>query len=198
MPRVQTADLPTSQFLTICRANFLNYEGAFYQHEEGLLNDDAVATVLAGVRSVAGNRGFRVAWKSNVRRGHAGRFQDFMDGVIASASLEPRSHILSVDDWRAAYRRRGNPAGHQGGRRCLTPSAAKRLPLARSGNSGLVLRRPPTHYPSRFEPTEIKPGRVSAGHPIVRVRPSVSRKRTRTGRFAPNKLGCSAGLFSPD
>jgi hypothetical protein len=47
--------------------------------------------------------GIRVAWKSHVRRNHAGRFRDFMDGIIAGAGREPPSHFPSVDQWRAAY-----------------------------------------------------------------------------------------------
>jgi hypothetical protein len=92
-----------TQYIAMCRAQFLTYKDAFYQHEEGLLNDDAFATVLGGARAVAGNPGFRLAWKSNVRRIHAGRFRDFMDGVVARAGLEPPTRSLSVDEWRAAY-----------------------------------------------------------------------------------------------
>jgi hypothetical protein len=93
-----------TQFLGICTAMFNHLEDSFYQHEEGLLNEAAFAMVLAGTRGMAGHPGWRVAWKSSGRRVHpAGRFRDFMDGVIARASLEPPSHIPSVDEWRAAY-----------------------------------------------------------------------------------------------
>ena len=92
-----------SQFLTLCRAQFAHLEDSFYLHEEGLLNEDAFALVLAGSRSMASSPGFRAAWQSNVRRFHTGRFVDFMDGVVASARLEPPAHIPTVDEWRAAY-----------------------------------------------------------------------------------------------
>jgi hypothetical protein len=92
-----------NQFLALCRATFLDYEDAFYQHEEGLLNEDAFATALAGARGVVRIPGFRTAWKSNVRRAHAGRFRDFMDDIVARASIEPSIHARSVDEWRAAY-----------------------------------------------------------------------------------------------
>ena len=92
-----------TQFLALCTAMFAHLEDSFFQHEEGLLNDDAFAFVLAGTRSMTGNPGFRVAWKSNVRRLHAGRFRDFMDGIVARAGLEPPAQIPSVDEWRAAF-----------------------------------------------------------------------------------------------
>jgi hypothetical protein len=91
-----------TQFLSTCRAYFQHVEDAFYQHEEGLLNDDAFATALAGTRGLAGYPGYRTAWKT-ARRGHAGGFRDFMDGIISRARLEPPSHFPSVDEWRLAY-----------------------------------------------------------------------------------------------
>ena len=91
------------QFLSLSRALFLHLEDGFYQHEDGLLNEDAFKTVLAGARGVAGFPGYRVAWKSYVRRQHAGRFRSFMDDIVARASLEPPTHIPSADEWRAAY-----------------------------------------------------------------------------------------------
>jgi hypothetical protein len=82
---------------------FLHLEDGFYQHEEGLLNEDAFATMLAGARGLAGIPGYRVAWKHSVRRQYSGRFRNFMDGVVAGASLEPATTSLSVDEWRAAF-----------------------------------------------------------------------------------------------
>jgi hypothetical protein len=92
-----------TQFLSLCRAFFLEYEDSFYQHEEGLLNEDAFATVLAGARSLARFPGVRTAWRDYIRAGHSGRFTDFMDGVVARTRLEPSSHLASVEEWRAAF-----------------------------------------------------------------------------------------------
>jgi len=39
-----------SQFINLCRALFFHFEDSFYQREEGLLNDDAFETVVAGAR----------------------------------------------------------------------------------------------------------------------------------------------------
>jgi hypothetical protein len=91
-----------SQFLNSCRAMFLHLEDSFYQHEEGLLNEEAFATVVAGARGLAGNPGYRVAWNT-ARRQYAGRFGDFMDGIVARARLEPPIRVPSADEWRAAY-----------------------------------------------------------------------------------------------
>jgi hypothetical protein len=92
-----------SQYLTLCRAQFYHFEDSFFQHEEGLLNEDAFATMLAGIRATAGHPGFRAAWNVT-RRLHASRFADFMDAEVARASLEPpKNQIPSVDEWRAAY-----------------------------------------------------------------------------------------------
>jgi hypothetical protein len=91
-----------SQFQALCRAMFLHLEDSFYQHQEGLLNEAAYATMLAGTRTLAGVPGVRAAWKAQ-RLGHAGRFGDFMDGAVARAGLEPPFVIPSVDEWRAAF-----------------------------------------------------------------------------------------------
>jgi hypothetical protein len=91
-----------NQYLTLCRAWFAHLEDAFYQHEEGLLNEDAFATVLAGADNMIAVPGVRLAWKV-VRRSHAGRFCGFVDGLVARASLEPLSSLFSVDAWRAAW-----------------------------------------------------------------------------------------------
>jgi hypothetical protein len=103
-----------NQFLAVCLAVFLHLEDAFYQHEEGLLNDDAFATVLAGMRTFAGFPAVRVAWKA-VRSTYAGRFGDFVDGIVARARLEPATYNPSVDEFRAAYAAETTGAHSAGG-----------------------------------------------------------------------------------
>jgi hypothetical protein len=90
------------QFHALCRARFLHAEDAFYQHEEGLLNESAFATMNAGVRSMAGLPGVRVAWE-HIRHNHAGPFRDFMDAVVVRARLEPTPDFYSPDGWRADF-----------------------------------------------------------------------------------------------
>jgi hypothetical protein len=90
------------QFLCLCRGHFLHLEDAFYQHEEGLLNENAFATVDAGVRALAGAPGVRLAW-ARVRHTQAGPFRDFIDELVARARLEPSSYVYLVDEWRADF-----------------------------------------------------------------------------------------------
>src|SRR5262249_2524350 len=51
-----------SQFINLCRAMFFHFEDSFYQREEGLLNDAAFETVVAGARLLARSPGIRAAW----------------------------------------------------------------------------------------------------------------------------------------
>jgi hypothetical protein len=90
-----------SQFINLCRALFFHFEDSYYQREEGLLNDDAFETVVAGVRLLARSPGFRAAWKL-ARANFGGRFLSFMDGVVAEASAEPGVDV-SLDAWKVAY-----------------------------------------------------------------------------------------------
>jgi hypothetical protein len=50
-----------SQYINLCRALFFHFEDSFYQREEGLLNDDAFETVVAGARLSARSPGWRAA-----------------------------------------------------------------------------------------------------------------------------------------
>jgi hypothetical protein len=77
-----------SQFNSLCRAFFFHFEDSFYQREEGLLNDDAFETVVAGARLLARRLGVRAAWKV-ARPNFGGRFLAFMDGVVAKSAAEP-------------------------------------------------------------------------------------------------------------
>ncbi|HLK94017.1 MAG TPA: hypothetical protein VKZ18_29255 [Polyangia bacterium] len=89
------------QFINLCRALFFHFEDSFYQREEGLLNDAAFETVVAGVRLSARSPGWRAAWKL-ARPNFDGRFLDFMDGVVAGAATLPPVD-LSLEAWRAAF-----------------------------------------------------------------------------------------------
>ena len=89
------------QFMSLCRALFFHFEDSFYQREEGLLNDDAFETVVAGARLIARSPGVRAAWRM-ARTNFGGRFLDFMDGVVAgSAALPPVD--LSLEAWKVAF-----------------------------------------------------------------------------------------------
>jgi hypothetical protein len=90
-----------SQFTNLCRAHFFHFEDSFYQREEGLLNDDAFATVVAGARLLARSPGFRAAWRI-ARPNFGGRFLGFMDKVVAGSAVEPPVD-LSLEAWKAAF-----------------------------------------------------------------------------------------------
>jgi hypothetical protein len=89
-----------SQFINLCRALFFHFEDSFYQREEGLLNDDAFETVVAGARLIARSPGLRAAWRM-ARPNFGGRFLDFMDGVVARSAVEPPVD-LSLEAWKVA------------------------------------------------------------------------------------------------
>jgi len=90
-----------SQFINLCRALFFHFEDSFYQREEGLLNDDAFETVVAGARLLARSPGVRAAWRIT-RPNFGGRFLDFMDGVVAGSAVEPPVN-LSLEAWKVAF-----------------------------------------------------------------------------------------------
>jgi hypothetical protein len=90
-----------SQFINVCRAFFFHFEDSFYQREEGLLNDDAFETVVAGARLSARSPGWRAAWRI-ARPNFGGRFLDFMDGVVTGSAAEPPVD-LSLEAWKAAF-----------------------------------------------------------------------------------------------
>jgi len=90
-----------SQFTSLCRALFFHFEDSFYQREEGLLNDDAFETVVAGVRLSARSPGWRAAWKM-ARPNFGGRFLAFMDGAVAESAVETPVN-LSLEAWKVAF-----------------------------------------------------------------------------------------------
>jgi hypothetical protein len=90
-----------TQFIHVCRALLFHFEDSFYQREEGLLNDNAFETVVAGVRLLARSPGWRAAWRI-ARPNFRGRFLDFMDGVVAGSAVEPPVD-LSLEAWKVAF-----------------------------------------------------------------------------------------------
>ena len=89
------------QFVNLCRALFFHFEDSFYQREEGLLNDAAFETVVAGVRLSARSPGWRAAWRM-ARSNFGGAFLAFMDRVVAASEIEAPVD-LSLAAWKAAF-----------------------------------------------------------------------------------------------
>lgn len=97
----QLTQTELSQFINLCRAMFFHFEDSFYQREEGLLNDAAFETVVAGVRLSARSPGWRAAWRI-ARPNFGGRFLAFMDGVVAASAVESPVD-LSLETWKVAF-----------------------------------------------------------------------------------------------
>jgi hypothetical protein len=97
----EITQIELSQFTHLCRALFFHFEDSFYQRGEGLLNDEAFETVVAGARLLARNPGVRAAWRI-ARPNFGGRFLDFMDGVVARSAVEPPVD-LSLEAWKVAF-----------------------------------------------------------------------------------------------
>src|SRR3954466_437055 len=90
-----------SQFVNLCRALFFHFEDSFYQREEGLLNDDAFETVVAGARLSARSPGWRAAWR--IARPHfGGRFWGFMDRGGPGAGLGPGGDLV-LEGWKNRF-----------------------------------------------------------------------------------------------
>jgi hypothetical protein len=97
----QMTQTELGQFINLCRAHFFHFEDSFYQREEGLLNDDAFETVVAGARLVARSPGVRAAWRI-ARANFGGRFLVFMDEVVATSAVQPPVD-LSLEAWKVAF-----------------------------------------------------------------------------------------------
>jgi hypothetical protein len=114
-----------SQYINLCRALFFHFEDSFYQREEGLLNDNAFETVVAGVRYSARSPGWRAAWRI-ARPNFGGRFLDFMDGLVAASAVEAPVD-LSLEAWKAAF-------ASEASRTSQTASASGRHPEHKKSN----------------------------------------------------------------
>ncbi|HUO89216.1 MAG TPA: hypothetical protein VMU08_08575 [Rhizomicrobium sp.] len=80
-------------------ASINHFEDSFYQHEEGLLNDVAFATVVGGIRAAVRSPGYRAGWAS-VGMLREGAFPEFMNRMIAETPLAPPGDAL--EDWKQA------------------------------------------------------------------------------------------------
>jgi hypothetical protein len=87
------------QFIGLMRAVFANYEDAFYQHQEGLLDDVAFEawkrTAAAGMRLAPR----RVAWR-RVRDSFGADFEAFIDQLVDATPVD-RGFVADVNNWKA-------------------------------------------------------------------------------------------------
>jgi len=90
-------DAELNQALAISRAVFFNYEDAFYQHREGLLDETAFAGWVRTVEAGLAYPNRRVAWRWS-RNAYGVEFAAFMDGLLYKVPVSrPDS---SVARWR--------------------------------------------------------------------------------------------------
>lgn len=83
------------QFAQVCRATFVNSEDTFYQHAEGLLNETAFASFVAGMKGSFRAAGFRAQWK-RTRNNYGTEFAEFMDKMRAEVSVEPSFDVFAL------------------------------------------------------------------------------------------------------
>jgi hypothetical protein len=85
-------------FVSYADGYFLHAEDTYYQHKVGLLNEAAFATFAAYQRVAFTQCGMRVQWKRQ-RAYYAGTYVEFMDKLLAEASISPAHDALT--EWRA-------------------------------------------------------------------------------------------------
>ncbi|HEY5047229.1 MAG TPA: hypothetical protein VII49_04305, partial [Rhizomicrobium sp.] len=86
-----------AMFTSYADAYFLHAEDTYYQHEAGLLNEAAFTTFVTFQRYAFTQCGMRVQWKRQ-RAYYAGAYVEFMDRLLAEASISPAHDALA--EWR--------------------------------------------------------------------------------------------------
>ena len=90
------------QFLNYSRAMFLNAEDTFYQHQNGLLEEQQYEGFVAALRNFFGLPAARLMWLYQ-RAAHGAAFVAFADDLIKASPLDalvvPEKQLSS---WRAA------------------------------------------------------------------------------------------------
>ena len=92
------SELQLSQYGSYCTALFNHAEDSFHQHEEGLLNEVAFQTFVAGWKMVFGTPGMRTQWKRQ-RTLYVGDFPEFMNRMCDQQS-SALSIYPALTDWR--------------------------------------------------------------------------------------------------
>ena len=84
-----------NQFNFFCLATAYNWEDGFYQHKDGLLDDDAFATFVNTANGVMTFKGRRAIWKRQRAIFH-GEFLAFVDKLVAEVAVtEPIDALAS-------------------------------------------------------------------------------------------------------
>ncbi len=91
--------IQTYRFMFTMIAVFYNWEDGFYQHRDGLIDDERHIGTIALIRQRFQAPGFRAVWKY-LRATYGTDFQSFMDGLIDDASV-PAQPVSGMATWRA-------------------------------------------------------------------------------------------------
>ena len=87
------------QFFFAVRAALVSWEDAYFQHQQGLLDEAAFEATLATLREYFSGPGFRAVWRRN-RFLHDRSFRDFVDDVLGKVDVvNPRSGEEELASW---------------------------------------------------------------------------------------------------
>jgi hypothetical protein len=84
-----------TQWMLLCRAAFLSGEDSFMQHRDGLLDEPAFESYVAGVRYYMVFPGMRAIWKLTSKQ-FGPDFRAFVDGMIAESATAPAPELYSM------------------------------------------------------------------------------------------------------
>ncbi len=88
------------QFVHYSRALFLNAEDTFYQHENGLLDDEPYAGFVNAIRATVANPATRLIWEFH-RKGYGPAFGAFVDKLAGETAPGP---LIIPDEQLAMWR----------------------------------------------------------------------------------------------
>ena len=84
------------RYLYTCMSSFAFLEDQFYQHRDGLVDEDRHASSVSIASSRLRSPGYRACWKM-LRYGYASDFQQFMDRLMP---LDPAASTDFFEQWR--------------------------------------------------------------------------------------------------
>jgi hypothetical protein len=92
--------LELTQFALLFRSTVYNFEDAYLQHAQKLVDDRSFASTMGTLKGVFGYPGYRVMWKRQ-RLLHDPGFRSLIDGVLAEVKVtRPASSDTDVEAWQ--------------------------------------------------------------------------------------------------
>jgi hypothetical protein len=93
------SDTEVRQFVFYCGARFYQAEDSFNQFQEGLLDQRAFDSLVAGLKNSLSEPGMRAYYKRHRDSFANGNFIEFMDKLVAETRLVPALDVAA--QWRA-------------------------------------------------------------------------------------------------